>query len=161
MLISRRESADFPTAVSKYEAEARLTASLGSWPRSKVGGWVSEERAVLVVLSLFRSGYVFDGRWTVGGDGAHLVGEFRPARYSWLFYPLAIGVLTLTDFAVPAPRTSEVYAWAAVIFQRLVWVAGLICLIALGGNWLWKTLVQADMQVIRKHMQATFPRADV
>jgi hypothetical protein len=161
MLISPREPADFPTSVSKYEAEARLTASLGAWPRSKVGGWVSEERAVLVVLSIFRSGYVFDGRWTEGGDGAHLVGEFRPARYSWLFYALAIGMLTLTDFAVPAPRASDVSAWAAVILQRLVWVAGLIGLTALAGNLLGTTLVQTDIQVIRKHMRATFPRADV
>jgi hypothetical protein len=70
-------------------------------------------------------------------------------------------MFTLTDFAVPAPRTGEVYAWTAVIFWRLVLAAGLIGLTVLGGRLLWKTLVQRDIQLIRQHMQATFPRGDV
>jgi hypothetical protein len=161
MPIYPRERADFPTALPKGEAKARLEHSLGQRPRSRVGGWVSEYRAVLVVLRVFRSGYVFDGRWTHGPDGAHLAGEFRPARFSWLFFPLAIGLITLTDFAVPAPRTSDVQAWAPVILQRLAWVAGLIGVTVVGGRVLWSTIGKSDAQIIREHLKATFSRADV
>ena len=122
---------------------------------------MSDYRAVLVVLRVFRSGYVFDGQWSHGPEGAHLAGEFRPARFSWLFFPLAIGLITLTNFAVPAPRTSDVHAWAPVIWQRLAWVAGLIAVTVVGGRVLWRTIGKSDVQIIREHLKATFARADV
>ena len=161
-----REQADFRTGLQTDAALARLATSLeprgfGGLLRTRVGGWVSEYRAVLVVDRMFRSGYVFDGHWADGPDGAHLVGEFRPARYSWLFYLLAIGLFTLTDFAIPAPRTSGIHAWAPVMLQRLAWLAGLIGFTAVSGRLLWYPTVKADIQVIHKHMKATFSRADV
>jgi hypothetical protein len=161
MPISAREQADFPTALPKDEAKARLEQSLGRWPRARVGGWVSDYRAVLVVLRVFRSGYVFDGRWTHGPDGAHLAGEFRPARFSWLFFPLAIGLITLTDLFVPAPQTSDAQAWAPVVWQRVALVAGLIGVTVVGGRVLWSTIGKSDVRIIREHLKATFPGADV
>jgi hypothetical protein len=122
---------------------------------------VSEYRVVLFVFRQFRSGYVFDGHWADGPDGAHLVGEFRPARFSWLFVPLAIGLITLTDLFVPAPQISDAQGWAPVIWQRAALVAGLIGLAILLRPLHWKALVQRDIQFIRQHMQATFPGADV
>jgi hypothetical protein len=159
-----REQADFPTGLHTDAALARLGTSLeppgfafGGFLPPQVGGWVSEYRVVLLVLRQFRSGYVFDGHWADGPDGAHLVGEFRPARFSWLFVPLAIGLITLTDLFVPAPQTSDAQGWAPVIWQRGALVAGSIGLAVLGRPWVWKTLVQRDIQFIRQHMQATFP----
>jgi hypothetical protein len=160
MPFAPREQTDFPTTLPKDEAKSRLEHSLRRrlW---SVSGWVNEYRAVLVVHRVFRSGYVFDGRWTPGPDGAHLVGEFRPARFGWLFFPLAIGLITLTDFAVAAPQTSDIEAWAPVILQRLMWVAALIGVTFIGGRVLWSTIGQSDVQIIRAHLKATFPGADV
>ena len=161
-----REQADFPTGLHTDAALARLGTSLeppgfGGFLPPQVGGWVSEYRVVLLVFRQFRSGYVFDGHWADGPEGAHLVGQFRPARFSWLFVPLAIGLITLTDLFVPAPQTSDAQGWAPVIWQRGAWLAGLIGLAVLGRRLFWKTLVQRDIQFIRQHMQATFPGADV
>jgi hypothetical protein len=161
MPFSPREQADFPTGLPKHQALARLASSLQSRPRSRVGGWVSQYRTVLVVLRVFRSGYVFDGRWTDGPDGAHLAGAFRPTRISWLFFSVAIALIMLTDFAVPAPRLSAMYVWTLVILQRLAWAAAVIGTAAVGGRVLWNTIGKSDIQVIREHLKATFSRADV
>jgi len=161
MPFSPREQADFPTGLPKHQALARLASSLQPRPRPRVGGWVSQYRTVLVVLRVFRSGYVFDGRWTDGPDGAHLAGAFRPTRISWLFFPAVIALLILTDFAVAAPRPSDMHAWTLVILQRVAWAAAVIGAAALGGWVLWNTIGKSDMQVIREHLEATFSRADV
>jgi len=147
-------------------ALARLGTSLeppgfGGFLPPQVGGWVSEYRVVLVVFRQFRSGYVFDGHWADGPHGAHLVGQFRPARFSWLFFPLAIGLITLTDLFVPAPQTGDAQAWAPVIWQRVALVAGLIGVTVVGARVLWSTIGKSDVQIIREHLKATFPGADV
>jgi hypothetical protein len=116
---------------------------------------------VLRVFRQFPNGYVFDGHWADGPDGAHLVGEFRPTRFSWLFFTLTMGLITLTDLFVPAPQNSDAQAWAPVIWQRMALVAGLIGVTVVGTRVLWSTIGKSDVQIICEHLKATFRGAAV